>query len=70
MLFRSGNVIAIPNELKIPNTFIVRGGLTVDYFPITTYTMTRTTAGKTGIPMGEQYYLRPRTSPVINCADC
>ena len=65
-----GNEITIPTELKIRNTFIVRGGLKVSYFPITTYTMTNQSAGKTGISMGEQYYLRPRTSPTITCTGC
>lgn len=66
-----GDIIAIPNELKIRNTFIVRGGLTIDYFPITTYTIqsTASTGGK-GIKMGEEYYLRPRTSPVVTCVGC
>ena len=65
-----GSEITIPAELKIRNTFIVRGGITVSYFPITTYTMTTKSAGKTGIDMGEQYYLRPRTSPTISCTGC
>ena len=66
-----GDIIAIPNELKIRNTFIVRGGLTIDYFPITTYTIQSTAStGDKGIKMGEEYYLRPRTSPVVTCTGC
>ena len=65
-----GSEITIPTELKIRNTFIVRGGLTVNYFPITTYSMASKTSGQTGIAMGEQYYLRPRTSPTITCSGC
>jgi Flp pilus assembly protein TadG len=65
-----GNEISIPSELMIRNTFIVRGGLTVDYYPITTYTITSQSKGRKGIGMGEKYYLRPRTSPTITCPTC
>ncbi len=65
-----GDIIIIPGELMIPNTFIVKGGLNIDYFPFTTYQINSVTNGKTGIAMGERYYLRPRMSPVVVCADC
>ena len=65
-----GTEISIPGELKIRNSFLVRGGLTVDYFPITTYTTNTSTKGRKGIAMGENYYLRPRTSPTITCPSC
>ena len=66
-----GTPVTIPQRLMIPNTFIVKGGLKVDYVPITTYTVNGTTAsGNKGIDMGEYYYLRPRASPDIVCTDC
>ena len=65
-----GDIIVIPNELMIPNTFIVKGGLNIDYFPFITYQINSTTNGKKGIAMGERYYLRPRMSPVVVCPDC
>ncbi|MGL4405771.1 MAG: TadE/TadG family type IV pilus assembly protein, partial [Notoacmeibacter sp.] len=46
-----GDVISIPNELLIRNTFLVRGGLEIPYYPITTYTIDLTVDGKKGIPM-------------------
>lgn len=65
-----GDPITIPGELLIRNTFLVRGGLEIAYFPVTTYTIDFETEGKKGIPMGEVYYLRPRTSPTISCTGC
>jgi Flp pilus assembly protein TadG len=65
-----GDLITIPSELVIRNTFIVKGGLKIDYIPVTTYTIQSTTGSGTGIAMGEEYYLRPRTSPTISCTGC
>jgi Flp pilus assembly protein TadG len=65
-----GDLITIPSELIIRNTFIVKGGLKIDYIPVTTYTIQSTTGSGTGIAMGEVYYLRPRTSPTITCTGC
>ena len=66
-----GNLITIPSELMIRNTFVVRGGLSVEYMPVTAYTIqTSISNGKKGIMMGEEYYLRPRTSPTIVCTGC
>ena len=66
----AGSAISIPSELLIRNTFLVKGGLKVDYFPVTTYTITTMAGGQKGIEMGEFYYLRPRTSPTITCNGC
>lgn len=65
-----GAPITIPSELLIRNTFLVRGGLKVPYYPVTTYTITSMAEGNKGISMGEEYYLRPRTSPSISCTGC
>jgi Flp pilus assembly protein TadG len=65
-----GSNISIPSELMIRNTFIVRGGLSVNFYPVTTYTVELTAPGGKGIEMGETYYLRPRTSPTVTCPDC
>jgi Flp pilus assembly protein TadG len=65
-----GSPITIPAELRIRNTFLVRGGLTVNYYPVTTWTVNTYAGGQKGIAMGEVYYLRPRTSPTITCTGC
>jgi Flp pilus assembly protein TadG len=65
-----GDLITIPSELKIRNSFIIKGGLTMDYIPMTTYTIQSSTSSGTGIEMGEFYYFRPRTSPTITCTGC
>jgi Flp pilus assembly protein TadG len=70
-----GSEIVIPRELLIRNTFIVRGGLRLNYYPVTSYTMTSTVAGRRkdsviGIGMGENYHMRPRNSPTVKCTDC
>jgi Flp pilus assembly protein TadG len=66
----AGDPITIPSELLIRNTFLVKGGLKIDYIPVTAYTIKSTTGSGTGIAMGENYYLRPRTSPIITCTGC
>jgi Flp pilus assembly protein TadG len=65
-----GSIISIPSELMIRNTFVVRGGMSVNYYPVTTYSVDLTAGGQTGVEMGEVYHLRPRTSPTVACADC
>jgi Flp pilus assembly protein TadG len=61
-----GQEITIPANLLIPNTFLVRGSADLKYKPLVTWS---TQSG--GIMnMSETYYLRPRLSSTITCADC
>jgi Flp pilus assembly protein TadG len=65
-----GSDIAIPPEMLIRNTFLIRGGLALNYYPFTTYNINTPVEGRKGIGMGEAYYLRPRLSPTITCPSC
>lgn len=66
-----GSAIVIPPELMIRNTFIIKAGMKLNYYPVTTFVVQEELGnGSKGIPMGETYYLRPRTSPTVACPDC
>ncbi len=65
-----GSTITIPTQLMIRNTFIVKAGLRVKYFPATAHVINSQVNGRRGIQMGETYHLRPRTSPTVTCPDC
>jgi Flp pilus assembly protein TadG len=65
-----GSSIAIPNNLMIRNTFIIRAELKLKYYPATSYVIKTQIGARRGIQMGEIYHLRPRTSPTITCGDC
>jgi Flp pilus assembly protein TadG len=65
-----GSSITIPSELMIRNTFIVKAGLRVAYYPATAHVINSTVNSRRGIQMGETYHLRPRTSPTVACPDC
>lgn len=62
----AGQIINIPSRLRIPGTFIVQSRAELDYKPIVTWST------ETGgvIDMEEIYYLRPRLSDAVICADC
>lgn len=68
-------IVNIPEKLKIRNTFLVRVSGEIDYRPMITYTAEqKASLGLTStfdnIQMSETYYLRPRMSTQIPCADC
>jgi Flp pilus assembly protein TadG len=65
-----GDNITIPSKFLIPNTFLVRGGLTINYLPFTTWQIKSVTGEGKGIAMGESYYFRPRGSPIVACNGC
>jgi Flp pilus assembly protein TadG len=65
-----GSEISIPADLLMRNTFIVRSGTQINYYPFTTYTISLTAGGRKGIEMRETYHLRPRTSPTVTCPNC
>jgi Flp pilus assembly protein TadG len=70
-----GKAIAVPTELRIPGTFLVRVQTRLDYRPLITWTAdAKQTLGLLSafdnINMSEQYYLRPRMSDTVSCGDC
>ncbi|MDN5928631.1 MAG: pilus assembly protein [Hyphomicrobiales bacterium] len=72
---KAGDPTTVPDELKIPGTFLVRVQTTLDYRPIIAWSAdAKQTLGLMGafdnINMSEQYYLRPRMSNAISCDDC
>ncbi len=65
----------VPAALKIRNTFLVRVESELAYKPVLTWSadqkQTLGLAGAfDGISMKESYYLRPRMSATVPCADC
>jgi Flp pilus assembly protein TadG len=65
----------LPPALKIKGTFLVRVKSSLGYEPIITWAASgKATLGLTAafdiISMKETYYLRPRRSTTIPCADC
>jgi Flp pilus assembly protein TadG len=70
-----GSKTTVPDELKIPGTFLVRVQTTLDYRPIIAWTADAKQelglmAAFDNIDMSEHYYLRPRMSNAISCNDC
>jgi Flp pilus assembly protein TadG len=68
-LLTVGDIINIPSEYLIANSFIMRGTVKVDYYPFTTYQINSVTNGKKGIAMRKEYYLKPRIANTV-CPDC
>jgi Flp pilus assembly protein TadG len=65
----------VPAKLKVAGTFLVRVESALEYRPVVTWTASeKTTLGLTAafdkIQMGDTYYLRPRMSDAVPCADC
>lgn len=70
-----GATTTVPDDLKIPDTFLLRVTAKLDYRPIIAWTAEqKTSLGLLGafdnISMSESYNLRPRMSPEMDCADC
>ncbi len=70
-----GSVTSVPTALKIKGSFLVRAVSTLSYEPVITWAASsKPTLGLAsafdGISMQETYYLRPRMSLAIPCADC
>lgn len=67
-------VTNLPEKLKVPSTFLVRAKTKLSYIPMVGWFAyggpAEITESTTTISMGEIYYLRPRVSPSIACADC
>lgn len=71
----AGSATTVPATLRVAGTFLVRVESNLGYKPIITWsagneqTLGLTSAFDT-ITMDETYYLRPRRSLAITCADC
>lgn len=72
---QKGSTTTVPDALKLPNTFLIRVESKLAYKPVITWSVDQKkvlglAAAFDGIGMKEQYFLRPRISTAINCADC
>jgi len=73
-----GTTTTVPDKLKIGGTFLVRVTADLGYQPVLTWSADQKAALSqhnirvwlNDITMGETYYLRPRLSTSIDCADC
>lgn len=70
-----GSVTQIPESLRVPGSFLIRVSGQLNYRPVITWTAEQTASlGLLGafdqIGMNETYYLRPRMSHEISCANC
>ena len=70
-----GTAATIPTKLVTPGSFLIRVSSELDYSPVITWSAADTPAWGVaaifdGIKMAEIYYLRPRMSNTIPCADC
>ena len=68
-------ITTVPDDLKIPDTFLLRVTVRLDYRPMIAWTVEqRTSMGLLGafdnIRMAETYHLRPRMSDNMSCDDC
>lgn len=73
--FTVDSQVTIPEQLMIPNTFLIRVVSRLDYRPVIAWSADgKQTLGLMSafdqISMGEQYYLRPRMSATIPCTGC
>lgn len=66
---------AVPDQLKIPGTFLIRVESALCYQPVITWSPDQKAglglaSAFSKIPMSETYYLRPRMSKDIGCDNC
>jgi Flp pilus assembly protein TadG len=66
--YQAGSETDIPDNLRIPDTYLVRSELTYRHDMITTFPFTGKTM--TGIDMSKSYHLRPRIGSEVDCTDC
>jgi Flp pilus assembly protein TadG len=69
------SITTVPAALKIRNTFLIRVESELAYKPVITWSaegkqVLGLAAAFDGIAMKETYYLRPRMSATVPCADC
>lgn len=70
-----GTLTTVTDDLKIPETFLLRVTARLDYRPLITWTADQRASmglfgGFDNIPMAEAYDLRPRMTSDMNCSDC
>jgi Flp pilus assembly protein TadG len=70
-----GAATAVPTELRIAGTFLVRVQAKLNYRPVIVWSADAKQAlglmaAFDNINMSEQYYLRPRMSDTVSCGDC
>jgi Flp pilus assembly protein TadG len=72
--FAPGSSVAVPANLLIADTHLVKVETRLEYLPITSWSIRRNKSGGGGayasVDMGEIYYLRPRNSPEVTCTGC
>ena len=67
--------VAVPAALKTANAFLIRVESTLNYKPIISWSDdAKQTLGLlsafNSLPMGQTYYLRPRSTLTLSCSDC
>ena len=70
-----GTTTTVPTSLEVKGSFLIRVESQLSYRPVITWTASQKDAlglasAFDGIEMGKTYYLRPRMSTSIPCADC
>jgi len=65
----------VPEQLRVPGTFLVRVRTDLDYTPVIAWTADQKASvglasAFSSLNMSEQYYLRPRMSADVRCNDC
>lgn len=70
-----GSITTVPAALNVKGSFLIRVDSYLDYKPLITWTATQKQSlglfsAFDTISMQETYYLRPRMSSSITCADC
>ena len=70
----AGSAIDVPANLRIKDTFLIKVETSLEYLPITSWTIQKNKSGPDGtyasVPMKETYFLRPRVDDVVDCTDC
>lgn len=72
--FSPGSAVAVPLNLRIANTHLIKVETSLEYLPITSWTIRQNKTGGSGsyasVDMAEIYYLRPRNGPQVDCTGC
>ena len=67
-------VTTVPTNLKVASTFLIRVETTLEYLPITSWSIKKNKGTGPGsyaaMDMKETYYMRPRVSDDVACTGC
>lgn len=68
-------VTTVPANLKVANTFLIRVETSLEYLPITSWSIKKnkqvgTPTAYAAMDMKETYYMRPRVSDDVSCTGC